>query len=166
MKLNTLKKKLAFAEKIKGCEISSLEGDNFQLVDRVCISSSGECPIDPGYMYQYELDYLDTNPDVVVYILIKDSETDNGVIITDNAEEELQIDNIIEVNGYTGEDMGECYEFGCANISKDQLRSAKEYLQLVNDPDDDEDEFSNRKIEGVKIGEGIFTLGILNKMNL
>lgn len=68
------------------------------------------------------------------------------------------IEEII-VNGYIAEDKGIYYKFGCAEIDKKTLKAAKDFLNLSPG-------YGNKTPQSVKIGEGEFTLAILNKMSL
>jgi hypothetical protein len=72
------------------------------------------------------------------------------------------VENGVKVNGYVGNDTGDYYEFGCAEIPKHDLLDAREFLLVQSK----KPYGGNRKIESVKIGAGDFTLEILNKMNL
>lgn len=70
----------------------------------------------------------------------------------------------IVVNGETGEDKGDYWKFGCANIAKADLRQARRFL--LESSTYFKSTHANRKIEGVMIGKGFFTLEILDRMNL
>lgn len=71
----------------------------------------------------------------------------------------------VVVNGETGEDKGGYWKFGCANISTDELRHARNFLQ-VSKRIIDKHKSVNRNVEGVMIGKGLFTLEILERMSL
>lgn len=64
----------------------------------------------------------------------------------------------VVVNGYEAIDRGSDFEFGCARVSKDTLRAAKALLEKSQQNSD------NKKIKSIKIGEGEFTLDILNDL--
>lgn len=67
---------------------------------------------------------------------------------------------VVKVNGCEAKEDGEFYFFGCAMISKENLKEAKLLLSRQSKS------AGNRKIESVKIGKGDFTLEILEQLNL
>lgn len=66
----------------------------------------------------------------------------------------------VKVNGYPAKKSSYGYDFGCANIDNSVLQSARKFLE------DNKSNCAkgNRSIQSVKIGEGEFTLDILNKL--
>jgi hypothetical protein len=71
----------------------------------------------------------------------------------------VNVSSGIAVNGYEGEDKGDYWKFGCAEINKEVLKRAKQLIDMSHLTP-----VGNRKIESIKIGEGVFTLEILKEM--
>lgn len=69
----------------------------------------------------------------------------------------------VVINGFPAEDSKDSVKFGCAIISKNDLRACKKFLQ---EQSSNVDTRYDRKIESVKIGAGSFTLDDLNRLNL
>jgi hypothetical protein len=69
----------------------------------------------------------------------------------------------IVVNGYTGEEKGETWVFGCAVIDKSVLFCARKFLEEEGKNCRNQ---GNRDIKSVKIGEVDFTLEILKQMGI
>lgn len=65
----------------------------------------------------------------------------------------------IVVNGYTGVEGKDAWVFGCATISKDLLKAAKDFLEASAKV-----RGGNRTVDSVTIGSGKFTLDILKKL--
>lgn len=101
-----------------------------------------------------------------IFFLEGEDENSNDIFVLLNPEFGYtfrKAEDPIEVNGHNGKDKGTHWEFGCAKISKDDLRVAKNFL--ASRPKGNI-AGSNRRINSVKIGDGEFTLEILEKMNL
>lgn len=64
-----------------------------------------------------------------------------------------------EINGYLGVDKGDHYEWGCAKVDKDLLRSAKLLLETSKGT-------GNRSVTSIKIGKGDFNLKNINLLEL
>lgn len=71
----------------------------------------------------------------------------------------------IVVNGYAGKAVGDYWNFGCANISVEDLLLARNFLRDAKNTASKSKKV-NRTIKCVYIGDGCFTLDILERMNL
>lgn len=68
----------------------------------------------------------------------------------------------ITINGYDAEFCEGFVKFGCASFSNQMFRETKNYIDYVNkiyesNKTDPKNYFTNRKVESIKLGAGIFT---------
>jgi hypothetical protein len=157
-----LESRIAAAQEHIGKDIVSLYNKNRHgVVKRVAVCLSEESGTkDFGLDKRITQKHFKNGPEIL--LLGGWSDGAKMVRVFDNNSLEIYVEKI-KVNGFDAEDMGEYYKFGCAQIQKSQLKRAKEFLIETNKGLSG---YCNRKTESVKIGQGDFTLDILNKLNL
>lgn len=83
-------------------------------------------------------------------------------ILPDSKETFRIIKDLPRINGHKAIDMGDYYEFGCATVSKARLIRAKKYLE--SEWSYAESKQDNKKVLSVTIGQGVFSLDVLNQL--
>jgi hypothetical protein len=94
-----------------------------------------------------------------IFVMIQGDNYGRPILPTSKPED-FEIQKEVEVNGYIAEDMGNYYKFGCAEISYKQLQRAKKFLEECSGTWSN----SNRDVKSVRIGDGEFTLELLNQL--
>ena len=150
---SSMEEKLNYAKSLIGKLIKSRENGNQGKVEEVQVLLDFSKLTSPSFELKALLD-IELSKHGYVIVLSGYWLNGNKMIypITDFDVEIFT--NSVKINGYDSVDKGDYFEFGCAKITKKQLRAALNFITETNSESKD----SNRVIESVKIGAGEFTL--------
>ena len=156
-KVMSLEEQIKFAKSLVGKRIRSITyPDKFRLVEYLEVSDN--IPTRFGDVNRANAEEVLKRQDV--FVCIGNMYRYDRVIFPNSKPEDFEIQKEVEVNGYIAEDMGNYYKFGCAEISYKQLQRAKKFLEECSGTWSN----SNRDVKSVRIGDGEFTLELLNQL--
>jgi hypothetical protein len=155
-KIMNLEEQIKFAKSLVGKKVKSRNCDGYFLIERFEIYTE-ETKHDSDLFVEEFKKTISKQP---AYVCLIGEQNYERIILPNSKPEDFEIQKEVKVNGHIAEDMGDYYKFGCAEISKPQLKRAKEFL--VNSQGCWNN--SNRDTKSVKIGAGEFTLEILNQL--